>query len=820
MSQADALLASLAETTSANPDTEARIVIGEDRFITVPDSLKRIAVQYDHNIETVTFECPRYWDKHDMSQMKIYINYMRPNETTGQALADNVSVKGSKMYFDWTITRNVTQYKGKISFLVCIKKTDADGNEANHWGSELCQECYISEGLECTQTVISRYPDIITQLLTRMDSVEALATPEAMQAYAETWLEENKDSVLSEIQTKGEEVLASLPEDYSTVAAWADEGAHKKAAAIMIEAEGESVFVNDSSDAYLPGLNLYGKTTQVTTTGAQLVDFNEGITATGVTATFVNDTLIVTGDGTLPYQSWSKDITASITEHPDEVISINYDELKLASDHDGSIAQLNIENTDGTHVYHQMVTVSGYKKTYTVPSDTSGIKSVHLAVYTTNSATSKANTVKLIKPILYYGTEVKTYEPYSGGVASPSPDWPQELNSIENPTISLFNSNIFDIDSVELTTNTSLTVSDDKYTITAVGGTVNIYAHSGYRLPSYLLNAIRGRTVYLAADSITTDNENSMRTCVQLNIVMDDGSAQYASVREGRLAVSADIPQNVKTLEVNIYTSNYGTKLETDVTGVFKGLRLTVKENIAWEPFKEVQTLPINYTLPGIPVTSGGNYTDSNGQQWICDEIDFERGVYVQRVMTTVVTATPEFNETADYPGRFSWFCLSENYKNGREVALCNFGRWNTWGFSNGETDCGAVSGNQMYYSPINSMSADEVNAMFSSMIESGNPPTVIAQLTTPIETPLTAEELANFKMVRSHYHNTTVLNDAGAHMAVKYNADTKIYVDSAVIKYLSENPISGDILTDTETGKSYQLVVIDGKLALASVET
>ena len=36
--------------------------------------------------------------------------------------------------------------------------------------------------------------------------------------------------------------------------------------------------------------------------------------------------------------------------------------------------------------------------------------------------------------------------------------------------------------------------------------------------------------------------------------------------------------------------------------------------------------------LPGIPVDSGGNYTDASGQQWVCDEMDFARGVYVQRV--------------------------------------------------------------------------------------------------------------------------------------------------------------------------------------------
>lgn len=39
--------------------------------------------------------------------------------------------------------------------------------------------------------------------------------------------------------------------------------------------------------------------------------------------------------------------------------------------------------------------------------------------------------------------------------------------------------------------------------------------------------------------------------------------------------------------------------------------------------------------LRGIPVTSGGNYTDPQGQQWVCDEVDLERGVWVQRVDKT-----------------------------------------------------------------------------------------------------------------------------------------------------------------------------------------
>lgn len=50
-------------------------------------------------------------------------------------------------------------------------------------------------------------------------------------------------------------------------------------------------------------------------------------------------------------------------------------------------------------------------------------------------------------------------------------------------------------------------------------------------------------------------------------------------------------------------------------------------------------TLPTPTGLPGIPVTSGGNYTDQSGQQWVCDEVDLERGVKVQRVNAVDLSA-------------------------------------------------------------------------------------------------------------------------------------------------------------------------------------
>ena len=179
MSRAEELLNSVSNEVVTKNASEPHIIINaKTRRITVPEELKRIAVQYDHNIETVTFDCPRYFDGHDMSKMAVYINYRRPDGVMGSYLAENVVVDQydeTIMHFDWTISKNVTMADGNIMVLVCVKKTNDDGEEVNHWNSEINNDLYVSEGLECVE-ILEIYPDVITQLLLRIESVEADVT--------------------------------------------------------------------------------------------------------------------------------------------------------------------------------------------------------------------------------------------------------------------------------------------------------------------------------------------------------------------------------------------------------------------------------------------------------------------------------------------------------------------------------------------------------------------------------------------------------------------------------------------------------------------
>lgn len=73
--------------------------------------------------------------------------------------------------------------------------------------------------------------------------------------------------------------------------------------------------------------------------------------------------------------------------------------------------------------------------------------------------------------------------------------------------------------------------------------------------------------------------------------------------------------------------------IQCEDEAAFDELMVSLDSSTTYSPYREqLLTLPTPNGLPGIPVTSGGNYTDPSGQQWICDEVDLERGVKVQRV--------------------------------------------------------------------------------------------------------------------------------------------------------------------------------------------
>lgn len=183
--------------------------------------------------------------------------------------------------------------------------------------------------------------------------------------------------------------------------------------------------------------------------------------------------------------------------------------------------------------------------------------------------------------------------------------------------------------------------------------------------------------------------------------------------------------------------------------------------------------------LWGILVTSGGNYTDENNQSWVADEIDFKRGVYVQRIKKLVFNGGEGWNGSSALTGRYSIGTYGKN-----TFGLLNASRLLCSHFKNGgnsyTTAVNVVFNNkgQLCFNTAFE-TVDEWETFLSEQNTAGNPVTVIFPLETPVETPLTAEEIAAFKELHTNYPTTTIYNDAGAGQAIEYAADTKIYIDN-----------------------------------------
>lgn len=148
---------------------------------------------------------------------------------------------------------------------------------------------------------------------------------------------------------------------------------------------------------------------------------------------------------------------------------------------------------------------------------------------------------------------------------------------------------------------------------------------------SSVLQVVTGAKYYVTRNKIGT----KFRVAV-----VDELPTKSSAVRPSS-AINADSKRQV---EISA-TSKYMV-IQCEDEAAFSALMVSLNPSTTYSPYREqLLTLPTPNGLPGIPVTSGGNYTDPQGQQWICDEVDLERGVWVQRVDKTSFDNTKTLTE-------------------------------------------------------------------------------------------------------------------------------------------------------------------------------
>lgn len=206
-----------------------------------------------------------------------------------------------------------------------------------------------------------------------------------------------------------------------------------------------------------------------------------------------------------------------------------------------------------------------------------------------------------------------------------------------------------------------------------------------------------------------------------------------------------------------------------------------------YEPYTgHTLTITTPGSLPGIPVASGGNYTDANGQQWICDEVDLARGVYVQRIQALAFDGTEAWGVGGEpYPLAFlSGLPLA----NDQVAGVFTHGKYQSFS-STLDGFYAVVFANGIFRMRLgHETTTDDIKEYLADQYAQGNPVKIQYILAAPAETPLTDVELQAFRALHSNKPTTTVLNDAGAHMVLEYAADPKTYIDNKLAALIAAN--------------------------------
>ena len=179
-------------------------------------------------------------------------------------------------------------------------------------------------------------------------------------------------------------------------------------------------------------------------------------------------------------------------------------------------------------------------------------------------------------------------------------------------------------------------------------------------------------------------------------------------------------------------------------------------------------TLQTPNALPGIPVTSGGNYTDENGQQWVCDEVDLARGVRVQRITKIKVTSSLNWQTSGQKVDRyFAWFAGTSATN-----VLCTH-----FSTTVGSEVIGGAIANQnnligFAYAQKGASTLDEFKAFLDA-----KDVYVWTSLAEPVETALSAAEISAYKALTTYAPTTVISVSGGAGATVTYQRDVTIVI-------------------------------------------
>lgn len=375
--------------------------------------------------------------------------------------------------------------------------------------------------------------------------------------------------------------VASLKEDLST-----------KITKFYASSQGET-HLADSDNGKIMDMMVYGKSEQKQYSGKNLLNPTlQTTTQNGVTCT--NN-----GDGTYTVNGTATDGTIFIVYYNFADVYGSASSLKMVGCPSGGSAQKYFlrsyrkgGNPEHLDEYGSGISIGSFKESES-----------NIAIIVKSGAT--VNNL-IFKPMLTTDTTATyaDFEPYTGGIPSPNPDYPQEIKSVVNPTVKVCGKNLLNLNSYKENVKNGITITpifnNEELQYLILNGT--------FKTAEWAVIWIG--TLNPGTYTFSTQNSNVkiLRNWSEQNntfTVTDENSVYRIAINSSNMGESVKDVKIYPQLELGSTPSTY-------------------------EPYHE-QTVTLPYTLNAIPVESGGNVT-INGQQYIADYVDVERGELVRMV--------------------------------------------------------------------------------------------------------------------------------------------------------------------------------------------
>ena len=370
----------------------------------------------------------------------------------------------------------------------------------------------------------------------------------------------------------------------------------------------------------------------------------------------------------------------------------------------------------------------------------------------------KSNGILMI--MLNSGSTSLPWEPYTGGAPSPSPSYPQEIES----------------------------AGQDGEIGIEVGN--NGYIQKGtYFLDVRQFPLKKGYTYYIKGEKIIGNDIN----CFVLNEYNKNFKNSAELFNYGYTTKKLTIPNSTGIVDeecrmpMRYDKDGYTFTVKAEGLYLYQAVNEPAKNtdefyvgytpNIVNEEYKK-QTLivPTPNGLPGIPVSSGGNYTDEKGQQWVADEIDLARGERVKWIGEYEFTGKENVADFGLRPRvRIVSITMPDAYRdagNHGYLKAVMSNKYKQDSFSNLTNNINLIARGQQNNICISipvDIGIEDFKTDLSNQYASGRPVKVFYKLGTPIRTPLPPETIAAYKTLRTYSPTTTVINYAGAGMSAGY---------------------------------------------------